>query len=81
MSALRISLYVNIVRCSRDKVMNGLNLLKKLTSKNKSLLRQIRPLHVSSAQALKSVAPRESLNAEYVLHYLIYVYKIYLIVV
>lgn len=61
--------------------MDGLNLLKKLVFKNKNLLRQIRPLHVSSAQAFKSVAPRESLNSEYVLHYLFYEYKHYLIIV
>ncbi|VVC41637.1 Hypothetical protein CINCED_3A018195 [Cinara cedri] len=51
--------------------MNNLNLLRKTISKNLNLLRQIRPIHVTSAQSTKSVAPRESLNADYVLdiHY------------
>lgn len=46
--------------------MSGLNALRKTISKNVNLLRQIRPLHVTSARTTKSVAPRQSLNAEYV---------------
>jgi len=50
--------------------MNGLSLFKKTVPRNVNLLKQIRPLHVSSAKA-KAVAPRESLNSDYVLdlHY------------
>jgi len=46
--------------------MSGLNLLRKTIAKNGSLLRQIRPLYVTSTRTTKSVAPRESLNSEYV---------------
>lgn len=52
---------------SRLLTMSGLSALKKTVFKNDGLLRQIRrPLHVSSARATKSVAPRQSLNSEYV---------------
>ncbi|KAL5242187.1 hypothetical protein ACI65C_009597 [Semiaphis heraclei] len=46
--------------------MSGLSLLKKTVPRNVCLFKQIRPLHVSSART-KSVAPRESLNSDYVL--------------
>jgi len=52
-------------------MMSGLNLLRKTIAKNGSLLRQTRPLHVTSARTIKSVAQRESLNSDFVLdlHY------------
>jgi len=46
-------------------------MLEKLISKKGYLLKQIRHLHVTSARTTKSVAPRQSLNSDYVLdlHY------------
>lgn len=49
--------------------MSVLNLLQKTISKNGNLLKQIRPLHITSTRNTKSVAPRESLNSEYVLYH------------
>lgn len=46
--------------------MSGLRSLAKSVVKNGSLLQQVRPLHVSSPQAIKAVALRESVNSEYV---------------
>lgn len=46
--------------------MSGLNLLRKTIFKNVNILKQNRLLHMTSARTTKSVAPRQSLNSEYV---------------
>lgn len=51
--------------------MSGLNFVKNTISKNGNLLRQIRPLHTTSARSFKAVAQKESLNSEYVVNYVI----------
>ncbi|KAL4096975.1 hypothetical protein QTP88_021832 [Uroleucon formosanum] len=48
--------------------MSGLSLLKKTVPRNVCLFKQIRPLHVSSVRT-KSVAPRESLNSDYIIDF------------